>query len=51
MSDQHTGTDAVVINDDVTSYVAQLKQQPGGDIVLHGGAGLVAELAQAELIW
>jgi dihydrofolate reductase len=48
MNDQRT--DAVVIKGDVVRNVAELKEQPGGDIVLHGGAGLVAELAQADLI-
>jgi dihydrofolate reductase len=43
-------TDAVVINGDAVRSVAELKAQPGGDIVLYGGAGLVVELAQADLI-
>ncbi|MGH2796469.1 MAG: dihydrofolate reductase family protein [Thermoleophilaceae bacterium] len=43
-------TDATVLEGDVAGRVAALKQQAGGDIVLHGGAGLVAELADAGLI-
>jgi dihydrofolate reductase len=43
-------TDATVFEGDVAEHVLELKRQPGGHIVLHGGAGLVAELAQAGLI-
>jgi dihydrofolate reductase len=43
-------TDAVVLEGDVVENVMELKRQPGGPIVLHGGAGLVAKLAQAGLI-
>jgi dihydrofolate reductase len=43
-------THAVVFEGDVVENVMELKRQPGGHIVLHGGAGLVAKLAQARLI-
>jgi dihydrofolate reductase len=42
-------TGAVVLEGDVVRNVAELKERPGGDIVLHGGS-FVAELAQAGLI-
>jgi dihydrofolate reductase len=43
-------TDAVVFDGDVVERVMELKRRPGGQIVLHGGADLVAELARAGLI-
>jgi dihydrofolate reductase len=42
--------DVVVLDGDVAGHVTELKEQPGGAIVLHAGGGLVAELAQAGLI-
>jgi dihydrofolate reductase len=44
------GTEALVIRGDVVPAVADLKEDPGRDIVLHGGSGLVVELAEADLI-
>jgi dihydrofolate reductase len=43
-------TDAMVLEGDAASSVAELKQRTGGPIVLHGGAGLVVPLAEANLI-
>jgi dihydrofolate reductase len=43
-------TEAVVVDGDVIGKVMELKGQPGGNMVLHAGAGLVAKLAQARLI-
>lgn len=43
-------TEAVVVDGDVVGKVMELKGQPGGNMVLHAGAGLVAKLAQARLI-
>jgi dihydrofolate reductase len=40
----------VAVDGDVVAHVAKLKAQTGREIVLHGGAGLVAQLAQAGLI-
>jgi dihydrofolate reductase len=42
--------DVVTVDGDVVANVVRLKEQTGREIVLHGGAGLVAELAQAGLI-
>jgi dihydrofolate reductase len=42
--------DVVTVDGNVVANVARLKEQTGREIVLHGGAGLVAELAQAGLI-
>lgn len=44
------GTEALVVRGDVVPTVVELKEAPGRDIVLHGGSGLVVELAEAELI-
>jgi dihydrofolate reductase len=44
------GTEALVVRGDVVPTVAELKEAPGRDIVLHGGSGLVVELAEADLI-
>ena len=44
------GTEALVVRGDVVRTVAELKEAPGRDIVLHGGSGLVVELAEADLI-
>jgi dihydrofolate reductase len=43
-------TQALVLQGDVARNVAELKSRTGGPIVLHGGAGLVAPLAEAGLI-
>jgi dihydrofolate reductase len=43
-------TDVLVLNDDAVRNVAALKERAGGDIVLHGGSGLVGQLAEADLI-
>lgn len=40
----------VVLRGDVVPAVAELKEAQGRDIVLHGGSGLVVELAEADLI-
>jgi dihydrofolate reductase len=42
--------ETLVIRGDVVPAVAELKEDPGRDIVLHGGSGLVVELAEADLI-
>jgi hypothetical protein len=47
---QDEGTEALVIRGDVVPTVAELKEGTGRDIVLHGGSGLVVELAEADLI-
>ena len=43
-------SDAVVISDDVAGNIARMKSEAGGDILLHCGPGLLAELAEAGLI-
>jgi dihydrofolate reductase len=47
---EDAGAEVLVIRGDVVPAVAQLKEDPGRDIVLHGGSGLVVELAEADLI-
>jgi dihydrofolate reductase len=47
---EDAGAEALVIGGDVVPAVAELKEAPGGEIVLHGGSGLVVELAEADLI-
>jgi dihydrofolate reductase len=47
---EDVGAEALVIRGDVVPAVAELKEGPGRDIVLHGGAGLVVQLAEADLI-
>jgi dihydrofolate reductase len=47
---ENEGAEALVIRGDVVRAVAELKEDPGRDIVLHGGSGLVVELAEAGLI-
>jgi dihydrofolate reductase len=41
---------STVIKDNVTEAVSKLKEQPGGDIVIHGSAQLVQTLVGEELI-
>ena len=47
---EDVGADALVIRGDVVPAVAELKEGPGRDIVLHGGSGLIVGLAEAALI-
>jgi dihydrofolate reductase len=47
---EDVGAEALVIRGDIVPAVAELKEGPGRDIVLHGGSGLIAELAEADLI-
>jgi dihydrofolate reductase len=47
---EDVGAEALVIRGDVVPAVAELKEGPGRDIVLHGGSGLVVQLAEADLI-
>jgi dihydrofolate reductase len=47
---EDAGAEVLVIRGDVVPAVAQLKEDLGRDIVLHGGSGLVVELAEADLI-
>jgi dihydrofolate reductase len=47
---EDVGAETLVIRGDVVPAVAELKEGPGRDIVLHGGSGLVAELAEADLV-
>lgn len=39
-----------LVRDDVHARIRQLKDRPGGDIVLMGGAGLAGDLAAAGLV-
>jgi dihydrofolate reductase len=41
---------ATVIEGDVATAVAELKQQPGKDILIYGSAGLVQTLIQHDLV-
>src|SRR5919201_1018450 len=41
---------STLINDDVAEEVSKLKQQPGGDLVVHGSATLVRTLMQHDLV-
>jgi dihydrofolate reductase len=47
---EDVGAEALVIRGDVVPAVAELKEGPGRDIVLHGGSGLVVQLAETDLI-
>jgi dihydrofolate reductase len=47
---EDVGAEALVIRGDVVPAVAELKEGPDRDIVLHGGSGLVVQLAEADLI-
>jgi dihydrofolate reductase len=47
---EDVGAEALVIRGDVVPTVAELKEGPGRDIVVHGGSGLVVPLAEADLI-
>jgi dihydrofolate reductase len=47
---EDVGAEALVIRGDVVPTVAELKEAPGRDIVVHGGSGLVVKLAEADLI-
>lgn len=44
------GWGARLVNDDVAARIAEVKAEPGKDILLTGGAGLAATLADADLI-
>ncbi len=41
---------ATLLGDDVPARVAELKQRPGGELQVHGSAGLVQTLLQHELV-
>lgn len=41
---------AILIRDDLAEEVAKLKQQPGGDLALVCGPGLLATLVESELV-
>ena len=45
-----TGKNTVVENGDLATAVNKLKDQPGKDIVVYGGAGFVSSLIKARLI-
>jgi len=45
-----TWTNAKVANGDLTDEIKRLKQQPGKDILAHGGASFMQSLAKADLI-
>jgi dihydrofolate reductase len=48
--DEPEWNNSTVINGDVAEEVAKLKQQPGGDLVVHGSATLVRSLLQHDLV-
>jgi dihydrofolate reductase len=39
-----------LIEGDVAAGVAKLKEQPGGDLVVYGGPGLISTLQEADLV-
>lgn len=41
---------ATVIDDDVVAFVTMLKEQPGGDIGVHGSIALIQSLLEARLV-
>jgi dihydrofolate reductase len=43
-------TNASVVDDRVAEFVADLKQQPGGDIGVHGSISLAQSLLEASLV-
>jgi dihydrofolate reductase len=43
-------TDARVVKGDLTEEIARLKQEPGKDIVAHGGASFAQSLVQRNLV-
>lgn len=47
---RHTTWNATVINGDVASFVADLKQQPGGNLIKYGNGPLDATLMEHDLI-
>jgi dihydrofolate reductase len=47
---ERTWANSTVIDGDVTTFVAELKQQPGGDIGIHGSISLVQSLLNANLV-
>jgi dihydrofolate reductase len=49
-SDLQSWTDAYVGGGDLAAEIARLKQQPGKDILAHGGAGFAQSLARLDLI-
>ncbi len=47
---EHSWANAAVIDGDVAQFVAKLKQQPGGDIGVHGSITLTQSLLEAGLV-
>ena len=43
-------TNVSIINDNILEEVTKMKEQPGKNIVLYGGAGIVQSLAKLDLI-
>jgi dihydrofolate reductase len=43
-------TNSTVLNGDVVSAVSRLREEPGGDIVVHGSAQLVQALLENDLV-
>jgi dihydrofolate reductase len=46
----HNWTNAAVIGRDLTKFVTELKQKPGGDIGVHGSITLAQSLLEAGLV-
>ena len=47
---EHSWANASVVDGDVAKFVARLKQQPGGDIGVHGSITLTQSLLEAGLV-
>lgn len=47
---EHSWANATVIGGNVTEFVTELKQQPGGDIGVHGSIALTQSLLEAGLV-
>jgi dihydrofolate reductase len=47
---EHGWANAAVIDGDVAKFVARLKQQPGGDIGVHGSITLTQSLLEAGMV-
>jgi dihydrofolate reductase len=46
----HDWANATVVGGDVTTFITELKQQPGGDIGVHGSIALTQSLLEAGLV-
>lgn len=47
---EYSWANAAVIDGDVAQFVTRLKQQPGGDIGVHGSIALTQSLLEADLV-